>query len=145
VIPTLSTRARFRLAHVLIPLAFGGLLFGLYALSGTPRASADDAYTIDRAAWGSRQSSGAGRWLVLGPKGDRTSQVEFDALWTQIRVIDHQAFRAPFAPAGRVDNCKTTFETESLRVTAYSCRGKVIHVVGRNNLDQPRVVLVEGH
>jgi hypothetical protein len=141
----LSTRARFRLAHVLIPLAFGGLLVGLYALSGAPRAQADGDYTIDRAAWGSRQNSGAGRWLVLGPRGDRTSRVEFDALWTKIRVIDHQAFRAPFAPAGRVDDCKTTFETESLHVTAYSCRGKVIHVVGRNDLDQPRVVLVEGH
>jgi hypothetical protein len=145
VIPTLSTRARFRLAHVLIPLAFGGLLVSLHALSGAPWAGAEHSYLIDRATWGSRQNSAAGRWLVLGPKGDRTSRVEFDAVWTEIRVIDHQAFRAPFAPAGRVDNCKTTFETESLHVTAYSCRGKVVHVVGRNDLDQPRVVLVEGH
>jgi hypothetical protein len=141
----LSIRARFRIAHVLVPLAFLGLLLTLYLVSGPPRAGAKQGYLIDRAAWGSRQNSGSGRWLVLGPKGDRTSQIGFDTVWTRVRVEDHQAFRAPFAPAARVEECKTTFETEGLRVTAHSCRRGIVHIAIRNDLDQPRLVLVEGH
>jgi hypothetical protein len=140
-----NTRARFRLAHLLIPLAFASLALGLYALTGT-RSADQRSYLIDRAAWGSRQNSGAGRWLVLGPKGEPTAQIGFDALWTRIRVEDHQAYKRPVAPAGRVQECKTTFQTDRLNVTAYSCRGRgVIHVAIRNDLDQPRVVLVEGN
>lgn len=138
----MSNRARFRLAHVLVPLAFVGLFVCVLAFTGGQRKQRN--YLIDRAAWGSRQTSGGGRWFVLGPKRHPTSRVSFVALWTHVRVEDHQAFKAPFSPAGRVDDCKTTFETEGLRVTAYSCRGRAILVAVRNDLDQPRLVLVEG-
>jgi hypothetical protein len=138
----MSIRGRFRLAHVLVPLAFVALLLGVYAFSGFNRKQR--SYLIDKAAWGSRQNSGSGRWFVLGPKGHPTSRVGFVALWTELRVEDHQAFKPPVAPPGRVDDCKTTFETEGLRVTAYSCRGRTILVAVRNDLDQPRLVLVEG-
>lgn len=140
----MATEARFRLARVLVVLALLAGLAGTYGLSRTHDAHRERSYVIDAAAWGSRQPSKSGEWFVLGPEGHPTSRIGFEAAWTALRVEDHQAFRAPFAPAGRVDDCQTTFETEGLRVTAYSCRGGPVYVKVHNHLDQPRVVLIEG-
>ena len=137
------TRLRFRLAHLLVPLALLGLLAALFVVAA-PERSPRNHYVIDPAAWGSREGTGTGRWIVLGPKGDKTSRIAFDTLWTELRVEDHQAFHRPRAPAGRVQECRTTFETEGLKVTAESCRHGQVRVSARNYLDQPRLVLIEG-
>lgn len=125
----MSTTARFRLAKValaLILVSFAATFALAPSLLHKPKPK---EWPIDPVACG--QTSGSGDcatkcslFIVLGPKGDKTSKVELDLTWKSpgLRIVDHP-------PGGVTDTlgatpspdwCTTFFSNPSVLIGALS-------------------------